>query len=61
MGRPGGSVGDMPDVSSGHDLIVHELEAYIGLSAVSTEPASDPRSPSLCALLPQSLPLSKLN
>ena len=37
------------DFSSGHDLTVHEFEPHIGLSAVSTEPPSDPLSLSLSA------------
>ena len=36
---------------SGHDLTVCELEPYIGLAAVSTQPTSDPLSPSLCSLV----------
>ena len=49
--------------SSGHDLTVSEFEPPIRLSGVSTEPASDPLSPSLSAppLLEHSLSLSKIN
>ena len=50
---------------SGHDLMVHyEFKPCIGLSAVSSEPASDPLSPSLSVppLVILSLPLSlKIN
>ena len=48
VGSLGGSVGYIPDFSSGHDLRVPELESLVGFAAVSTEPASDPPSPSLC-------------
>ena len=41
-GRLGGSVGWASDFGSGHDLMVHEFEPYIGLSAVSIEHTSDP-------------------
>ena len=41
-GRLGGSVGWVPDFGSGGDLMVHEFEPRIGLTAVSTEPTSDP-------------------
>ena len=65
LGSLGGPVGSMFDFGSGHDLMVHEFEPHMGLSAVSAEPASDLLSPSLsaptllvCAL---SLPLSKIN
>ena len=37
------------DFGSGHDLMVREFEPHIRLSAVSTEPAWDPLSPSLSA------------
>ena len=44
---------------------VREFEPYIALHAVSTEPAWDSPSPSLCAppllMLVLSLPLSKIN
>ena len=40
----GGSVGLVTNFSSGHDLTVREFEPYMGLSAVSTEPTSDPLS-----------------
>ena len=44
-----------PDFGSGKDLMVHGFKPHIGLSAVSTEPASD-------LLLPSpSLALSKIN
>ena len=35
------------DFSSGHDLTVCEFESHVGLSAVNSEPTSDPLSPSL--------------
>ena len=41
-----GLVGRAANFSSGHDLRVCEFEPRIGLSAVSTEPAWDPLSPS---------------
>ena len=47
------------DFGSGRDLEVREFEPRVGLSAVSTEPASDPLSPSLSA--PPLLSLSKIN
>ena len=49
------------DFSSGHDLVVHEMEPYIGLCADSEEPAWDSLSPSLASppLLALSLPQSK--
>ena len=43
--------------SSGHDLAVREFEPHVGLSAVGTEPASDPLSPSSLPLPP---PLPRL-
>ena len=43
----GGSVGWASNIGSGHDLTVCEFEPCIRLSAVSTELASDPLSPSL--------------
>ena len=48
-GRLGGSIGEVSDFGSGHDLAVGEFEPRIRLSAVGTEPASDPLSPSLSA------------
>ena len=45
-GRPGGSVGRVPDFGSGRDLAVCEFEPLIGLTALSTEPTSDLLSPS---------------
>ena len=48
------------DFSSGRDLAVREFKPCIGLFAVSTQPASDPLSPSLPAPLPTlSFSLSK--
>ena len=49
------------DFSSGHDLVVHEMEPYIGVCADSEEPAWDSLSPSLSSppLLTLSLPQSK--
>ena len=47
-GRLGGSVGGVSNFGSGHDLTVCELKPDIRLAAVSTEPALDPLSPSLC-------------
>ena len=48
-GHLGGSVGEASDFSSDRDLMVHEFEPRIRLCAASTEPASDPLSPSLSA------------
>ena len=48
----------MFDFDSGHGLTVCEFVPPIGLSTVSTEPASDPLSPSLLA--PPQLSLSKI-
>ena len=42
MGRLGGSVGHASDLGSGHDLMVHEFEPHIGLSALSTDPLLSP-------------------
>ena len=47
-GRLGGSVAFVSDYSSGHDLMVHGFKPRSRLSAVSTEPALDPVSRSLC-------------
>ena len=48
-GRLGGSVSQVSDFGSGHDLMVWEFEPRIGLSAVSTGAASFPLFPtSLC-------------
>ena len=55
QGHLGGSVSWVSDFGSGCDLTVHEFKPYIGLSAMSTEQALDPLSPSLSA--PPSLPL----
>ena len=38
------------DFSSGHDLMVNEIEPQVGLCADNAEPAWDPLSPSLSAL-----------
>ena len=50
----------MSDFGSGHDLMVHEFEPFIGLCADSVEPAWDSVSRSLSAppLLMLSLSLS---
>ena len=61
LGRLGGSVGEASNFRSGHDLSVREFEPHMGLSAVSTEPASDPLSPSLSAPASLFLSLSKIN
>ena len=59
-GPLGSSVGWTSEVDSSHDLPALEFEPHIGLSAISTEPTSDPLSPSLSAppLLALSLSLS---
>ena len=46
-GPLGGSVGYASDFGSGHDLMAHEFKPHVGVTAVSTEPAWDPLSPSL--------------
>ena len=46
-GHLGGSVSEVSDWGSCHDLTVSEFEPHIGLSVVSTEPAWEPLSPSL--------------
>ena len=46
------------DFSSGHDLMVREVELYIGLQANRAEPAYDSLSPSLSAPLQPSLSFS---
>ena len=48
----------MSNFGSGHDLMVREFEPRIRLDAVSTEPASDPLSPSFSAPPPLVLSLS---
>ena len=48
-GRLGVSVGEASDIGSGLGLTVCEFKPRVGLSAVSTEPPSDPLSPSLSA------------
>ena len=53
-----GSVGQVSDFGSGHDLTVHEFKPQIGLSVVSTDLASDPLFPSLSAPPPLVLSLS---
>ena len=48
-GRLVGSVSRASDFGSGHDLAVHEFDPTSGsLTALSTEPTSDPLSPSRC-------------
>ena len=37
------------DFGSGHDLTDHEFKPRVGFTAVDTEPALDPLSPSLSA------------
>ena len=50
VGCLGGLIIQASDFGSGHNLMVHEFQPrIIGLSAVSTVPASDPLSPSLSA------------
>ena len=64
MGRLGGSVGEAANFGSVHDLTVCGFEPGIGFCADSSEPASDPVSPSLSLPLPThalSLSLSKMN
>ena len=39
-GHLGGSVSLASDVSSGHDLTVHEFEPLVGLGADSSEPGA---------------------
>ena len=46
------------DLGSGYDLTVCEFKPCIGLSAISTETALDPLSPSLSAPSPLMFPLS---
>ena len=57
MGLPGGTVGRVADLGSGHDLTVRELEPRIGLCADGSEPGA-------CFIqisgLPVSLPLPRL-
>ena len=40
LGHLGGSASEASDFGSDHDLMAHEFEAPVGLSAVSAEPAS---------------------
>ena len=44
-----------PDFSSGHDFTVCEFDPYIGLAAVSTDPALDNLSRPLSLPLPRSV------
>ena len=67
-GRLGGSVGQVSDFSSGHDLTVHEFEPRVGRCADSSEPGACfgfclPLSfwPSPTHALSFSLSLSKIN
>ena len=46
---------------SGHALMAHGFESLIGLCADSVEPALHSLSPSLSALPPLTLSLSKIN
>ena len=48
-GAPSGLVGWASDFSSDHDLMVCEFKPGLRLTAVSTEPTSDPLSLSLSA------------
>ena len=57
-GHLGGSVHEMLEFGSGHDITVPEFKPHIRLSAVSAELASDPLSPSLSACLPLTCTLS---
>ena len=50
-GRLGVSVGEASDIGSGLGLTVCEFKPRVGLSAVSTEPPSDPLPPSPSAPL----------
>ena len=47
-----------PDLGSGHDLAVCELEPRVGLCADSVEPVWDSLSPSLCPSLARARSLS---
>ena len=60
LGHLGGSVSRAPDFSSGHDLMVPEIETWVCsvLKAQSLEPASDSVSLSLSAPPPLMLYLS---
>ena len=60
-GHLGGSVGQVSDFSSGHDLTVHEFEPHIELTAVSVENALDPLFFSAPPLLMLFLSLSKIS
>ena len=55
IGHLGGSVGWASDLGSGRDLAVCEFKPHTGLTAVGTEPASDPLSPFLSAPSPLAL------
>ena len=61
VGHLGGSVSQMPDFSSGHNLTVCGFEPCVRLCADSSEPALDSVSPSLStpALLALYLSLSQ--
>ena len=60
LGHMGGSVGEVSNFSSGHDLTVLEFKPCIKLSAVSTELASILCFP-LFLLLPRSLFQKQIN
>ena len=62
QGHVGGWVSWVSNFGSGHNLMVCEFKPHLslGLTAVSTEPASDPLSPSLSASLPLIVFLSKI-
>ena len=55
FGHLDGSVGEASDFNLGHDLTVHEFKPCLALSAVGTELALDPLSPSICPFSPSSL------
>ena len=57
-GRLGGSVGSASDFGSGHDLMDVDFKPRVGLSVVSTEPASDALFPLLYPSPAGSLSLS---
>ena len=53
----GGSVSEVPDFGSCHDLLVREFEPRIWISTESKEPASDPLSSFVSASTPLVLSL----
>ena len=61
LGRLDGSVGSASDFGSGHDLVVHEFESRIGLTAVGQSFFGSSVPLSLCPSSARVLSVSKVN